>query len=69
MKKHLSVLFLALFLFGCSGNPDQAKDTGAEETETIIVDENLQNLENSTKELIEEAEELASEVDSLIQNL
>ena len=69
MKKHLSVLFLALFLFACSGNPDQAKDTSAEETESIIVDENLQNLENATKEIIEDAEELASEVDSLIQNL
>ena len=69
MKKTLSVLFLALFLFGCSGNPDQAKDTAAEETESIIVDEDLQNLEKAAKEIIEEAEELASEVGSLIQNL
>ena len=69
MKKNLAILLLALFAFACSGNSDQTKETTPEETETIIVDENVQSLESAAKEITDEAEELASEVDSLINNL
>lgn len=69
MKKLFTFLTLALFVFACSGSPDQTKETSSEDAETSVVDENLKDLESAANEIIDEAEELASEVDSLIQNL
>lgn len=69
MKKNLFILMSALFLFGCSGSPDQTKESTSEESETVVEEKKLQDLENTTREIIDEAEDLAGEVDSLIQSL
>ena len=69
MKKILSLVLLALFLVGCAGNPDEKKDQATDEQESIITEETLDDLESNSKEVLQEAEELSGEVDSLIQNL
>lgn len=74
MKKILSIFVPALFLVACSGSPDQGKESATDESatveqQTIVDDETIQSLENTANNIADEAEELATEVESLIDNL
>ncbi len=74
MKKISALLVATLFLFACSGTPDQPKESSKVESETvdtevIVDDTTFQSLENTANEIADEAEELATEVENLIDNL
>lgn len=69
MKKIIPIAMLALFALSCSGSSDKPGDSDQLDPQSTVSEENLQKLENATQEIIEEAEELTSEVDSLLQNI
>ena len=72
MQKILAILAAALLLGACSAKPDQTKESADTETEVVVDEaslEALKTLETTVDEIATDAEELAKEVDELIENL
>ncbi|MDF1572907.1 MAG: hypothetical protein P1P82_14965 [Bacteroidales bacterium] len=67
MKKGIIVCMAIMFLTACSGNADRKNETSSAESEAV--NEQLEQLESAAQEVNEAADELAAEVDSLLNNL
>jgi PBP1b-binding outer membrane lipoprotein LpoB len=67
MKKGIIVCMAIMFLAACSGNADRKNESSPAESEAV--NEQLEQLESAAQEVNEAADELAAEVDSLLNNL
>lgn len=68
MKKLCSLLVLALFLLGCSGNAGKSSEEATDEA-VAASEEIVNQIESTTDEIATEAESLSSEIDSLLNEL
>ena len=69
MNRIIIPIFLGILMLGCSGKTEKGSEEPALDPELIEQEELIQDLEGATKEITEEADELAGEIDSLLNNL
>ena len=69
MKKLIGILMIIAFFVACQGNPGKGKET-TQNPLAVEVDEGaLQEIEEKAGNIADEAENLVTEIDSLIEKL
>lgn len=64
----IAILMMMVFAVGCGGSDDDQVETPSENSEVVILEEKVQNLEDENQALIEENEDLKAQLEALENN-